>query len=55
MTLTRLVVLAAPAALLAAGCTAVAPRPPETGPLLVRAPNLDRPVTDVYPAPSLPE
>jgi hypothetical protein len=52
MTLTR---LAALAALLAAGCTAIAQRTPDTGPLLVRAPNLDRPVMDVYPASSLPE
>jgi cysteine-rich secretory family protein len=52
MKLTRLVGLAAA---LAAGCTATMPRDPEPGPLLVRAPNLDRPLMDVYPAPSLPE
>ena len=52
MKLTR---LAALAVALAAGCTAVAPRNPEPGRLLVRAPLLDRPVTDVYPPPSLPE
>ncbi len=53
MTLTRLAALAAALAL-AAGCTSVAHNP-EPGPLVVRAPNLDRPLTDVYPAPSLPE
>lgn len=57
MTLTRLAALsAALSAAVAAGCTAVASNAePEPGPLVVRAPNLDRPVTDVYPPPSLPE